>query len=65
MDRRLKINVDSHGKRAVDPEWADYENEDEGQDQYVWQEGQWCPPGLRKSQKRRVQRLRNKELKEA
>ena len=29
---------------------------------YVWQKGQWCPPGLRKSQKRRVQRLRNREL---
>jgi hypothetical protein len=25
--------------------------------------GQWCPPGLRRSQKRRVQRLRNQELK--
>jgi hypothetical protein len=33
--------------------------------EYVWQKGQWCPLGLRKSQKRRVQRLRNQELKEA
>jgi hypothetical protein len=33
--------------------------------EYVWQKGQWCPPGLRKHQKRRVQRLRNQELKEA
>ena len=32
---------------------------------YRWQKGQWCPPGLRKSQKRRVQRLRNRELEEA
>ena len=27
-----------------------------------WQEGQWCPGGLTRSQKRRVQRLRNREL---
>jgi hypothetical protein len=31
----------------------------------MWQEGQWCPPGLRKSQNRRVQRFRNRELKQA
>ena len=29
---------------------------------YVWQEGQWCPGGLTRSQKRGVQRLRNREL---
>ena len=39
----------------------DYHEEKE----YVWQEGQWCPGGLTKSQKRRVQRLRNGELQEA
>lgn len=33
--------------------------------EYVWQKGQWCPPGLRKSQKRRVQRLRNREHEKA
>ena len=32
---------------------------------YVWQEGQWCPGGLTKSQKRRVQRLRNTKQQEA
>ena len=31
----------------------------------VWQEGQWCPGGLVRSQKRRVQRLRNRELEQA
>jgi hypothetical protein len=31
----------------------------------VWQKGQWCPPGLRRSQNRRVQRLRNQELEQA
>ena len=38
---------------------------EESSHRYVWQEGQWCPPGLRKTQKRRVQRLRNEELKRA
>jgi hypothetical protein len=32
--------------------------------EYVWQDCQLCPGGLTKSQKRRVQRLRNQELKE-
>ena len=31
----------------------------------MWQEGQWCPGGLTRSQKRRVQRLRNKETEQA
>ena len=30
--------------------------------EYVWQEGQWCPGDLTRSQKRRVRRLRNREL---
>jgi hypothetical protein len=47
-------------KRQADQRWADQE-----EDEYIWQEGQWCPPGLRKSQKRRVQRLRNRELRQA
>ena len=31
----------------------------------MWQEGQWCPRGLTRSQKRRVQRLKNKEMEQA
>jgi hypothetical protein len=62
--RRLKINSidDQPKKRYADHRWVDHEEEDQG---YVWQKGQWCPPGLRRSQKRRVQRLRNQELKQA
>jgi hypothetical protein len=63
--RRLKINRidDRPKKRYADHRWIDHEEEeDQG---YVWQKGQWCPPGLRRSQKRRVQRLRNQELKQA
>lgn len=53
MDRRIKNNVhDRLGKRVIDQNWADKE-------EHVWQEGQWCPNGLTRSQKRRVQRLRN------
>ena len=69
-DRRLK-NEDSKphvSKRIADQAWADVEDSDDDLDspqEYVWQKGQWCPPGLRKSQKRRVQHLRNRELKEA
>ena len=65
MDRRLK-NGSVHnrlGKRVVDQDWADYEEGNERK--YVWQEGPWCPGGLTRSQKRRVQRLRNKELEQA
>jgi hypothetical protein len=62
--RHVKINeVDDHPrKRYADHNWVDHE---EHEREYVWQEGQWCPPGLRRSQKRRVQRLRNQELKQA
>jgi hypothetical protein len=61
-DRRQKIVevIDHPRKRQADQRWADQEEEE-----YIWQEGQWCPPGLRKSQKRRVQRLRNRELRQA
>jgi hypothetical protein len=62
--RCLKINevIDHPRKRQADQRWVDQEEEER---EYIWQEGQWCPPGLRKSQKRRVQRLRNRELKQA
>ena len=63
MDQRLK-NRSVHdwlGKRVVDQNWADYE--EEGYDEeYVWQKGQWCLGGLIRSQKRSVQHLRNREL---
>ena len=65
MDWRLK-NGSIHnrlGKRVVNQDWADYEEDNERK--YVWQEGQWCPGGLTRSQKRRVQRLRNRELEQA
>jgi hypothetical protein len=57
--RRLKINRidDQPRKRHVDHGWVDHEEEED--QEYVWQKGQWFPPGLRRSQKRRVQRLRN------
>jgi hypothetical protein len=63
--QRLKINEvsDQPRKRHADHRWADHEEEEDCE--YMWQKGQWCPPGLRKSQKRRVQRLRNLELKQA
>ena len=62
MDRRLKNKSvhDQLGKRVVDQDWANYEEGNERE--YVWQKGQWCPGGLTRSQKRRVQCLRNKEL---
>jgi hypothetical protein len=61
-DRRQKIIevIDHPRKQQADQRWGDQE-----EDEYIWQEGQWCPPGLRKSQKRRVQRLRNRELRQA
>jgi hypothetical protein len=63
--RRLKINEidDQPRKRYADHRWVEHEeDEDHG---YVLQKGHWCPPGLRRSPKRRVQRLRNQELKKA
>jgi hypothetical protein len=55
----LKINRidDQPRKRHADYRWVDHEKEEDLE--YVWQKGKWCPPGLRRSQKRRVQRLRN------
>jgi hypothetical protein len=63
-DRRQKIIeiIDHPRKRQADHRWADQEEEEH---EYIWKEGQWCPPGLRKRQKRRVQRLRNRELRQA
>jgi hypothetical protein len=63
--RRLKINKidDQPRKRHADHRWVDHEEEEDHG--YVWQKGQWCPPGLTRSHKRRVQRLRNQELKQA
>ena len=66
MDQRLK-NKSVHdwlGKRVVDQDWADHEEEGTER-RYVRQEDQWCPGGLTRSQKRRVQRLRNKEMEQA
>ena len=62
MDRRLKNRSvhDRLGKR-VDQNWADYK-EESNEEEYVWQKGQWCPGGLTRSQKRRVQCLKNREL---
>ena len=66
MNRRLKNRSvhDRLGKRVVDQNWADYEEESD-EEEYVWHEGQWCRGGLIRSQKRRVQRLRNRELEHA
>jgi hypothetical protein len=63
--RRLKINEidDQPRKRYADHRWVDHEEEEDHG--YVWQKGQWCPPSLGRSQKRRVQRLRDQELKQA
>ena len=60
MERRLKNKSvhDRLGKRIIDQDWADHEEED-NERRYVWQRGQWCPRGLTRSQKRRVQHLRN------
>ena len=66
MDQCLRNRSvhDRLGKRVVDQNWADYEEEGD-EEEYVWQEGQWCPGGLTKSQKRRVQCLMNRELEQA
>ena len=52
------------GKRVIDQNWADYEEEGD-EEEYVWQKGQWCPGGLTRSLKRRVQHLRSRELEQA
>ena len=54
MDRRLKNRSvhDRLGKRVVDQNWVDYEEEGD-EEEYVWLEGQWCPGGLTRSQKKK------------
>ena len=66
MDRRLKNKSvhDQLGKRVIGQDWADHEEEGTER-RYTWQEGQWCPGDLTRSQKRRVQRLRNIEMEQA
>jgi hypothetical protein len=54
--RRIKIET---VRDWLEREIADEEVEDK---EYVWQKNQWCSSGLTRSQKRRVQRLRNDEL---
>jgi hypothetical protein len=63
--RRIKINGinDQPRKRYADHRWVDHEEEEDRE--YAWQKRQCYPPGLRRSQKRRVQHLRNQELKQA
>jgi hypothetical protein len=63
--RHLKINEidDQPRNRYVDHRWVDHEEEEDCG--YIWQKGQWFPLGLSKSPKRRVQHLRNQELKQA
>jgi hypothetical protein len=60
MDQRIKNKGvhDRLGKRVHDQNWTDRDEEKE----HVWLEDQWCPGGLTRSQKRRVQRLRNRKL---
>jgi hypothetical protein len=50
MDRCIKTRSIHNrlGKRVVDQNWADYEVEDD-EEEYVWQEGRWCPRGLTRS----------------
>jgi hypothetical protein len=38
---------------------------EDNEESHVWQDGQCCPGGLTRSQKRRVRRLRNRELEQA
>ena len=58
--RRLgpKVRHDDHVERLT---WGDLEPEEEDKYHRPW----WCPDGLNRSQKRRVQRLRNLEEAEA
>jgi hypothetical protein len=61
MDRHAKKESihNQLGERMLEQDVAGCEEKE-----YVWQDGQWCPGGLTRSQKRRVQCLRNQELKE-
>ena len=46
------IIIISIGKWIADQNWADYVEEGD-EEEYVWQEGQWCPGGLTRSQKKK------------
>ena len=53
MDRRLK-NISVHdrlGERVVDENWANHREED-NEEEYVWQEGQWTKKGAKKLEKK-------------
>jgi hypothetical protein len=67
MDRRLKIESvhDQLGGRIADQDIVEQDMGGYEQEEYIWQTNQWCPRGLTKSQKRRVQRLRNDEQQES
>ena len=60
----MEVFIIGWEKRVADQDWADYEEEGYERE-YVWQEGQWCLGGLTRSQKRRVQCLKNKEMEQA
>jgi hypothetical protein len=53
-NRRLKISSSKNqqGKRFADQDWVHYgdHKEEEEFHEYMWQRGQWCPPGLTISQ---------------
>jgi hypothetical protein len=63
MDWRLKIESvhDRLGERITYQDMVKQDMRGYEQGEYIWQKNQWCPRGLTKSQKRRVQRLRNDE----
>jgi hypothetical protein len=67
MDWRLKIESvhDRLGERITDQDIVEQYMGVYEQEEYIWQKNQWCPRGLTKSQKRRVQCLRNDEQQEA
>ena len=65
MDRRLKMEVFIIGWEKELLTKTGLIIKKKAMREYVWQEGQWCPGDLTRSQKRRVQRLRNKELDQA
>jgi hypothetical protein len=56
MDRRLKIESvhDQLGGRIADQDIVEQDMGGYEQEEYIWQKNQWCPRGLTKSQKRRV-----------
>jgi hypothetical protein len=64
MDQRIKNKERSTihtqlGKHVHDQNWAHFVEEIE---EFAWPEGQWCLGGLTRSQKRRVQRLRARQM---